>query len=67
MCNFTFPAKEVNTLARKRFEEQLLKDISVDLMICKIEGWDKAEYIKELHSMLNDIVEKIGTKNETNR
>lgn len=34
-------AKAVNELARKKFEERLLNDIMVDLMICEIEGWGK--------------------------
>jgi len=50
-----FPAKTVNTLARKKFQEQLLKEIQFDLMICEIEGWDKTEYIKELQKLLNSI------------
>ena len=50
-----FPAKTVNTLARKKFQEQLLKEIHFDLMVCEIEGWDKKEYIKELQKLLNSI------------
>lgn len=50
-----FPAKTVNTLARKKFQEQLLKEINFDLMVCEIEGWDKTEYIKELQKLLNGI------------
>lgn len=53
--NYIFPAKEVNELARKKFQEQLLKDISADLMICEIEGWDKREYINEIRNLLNGI------------
>lgn len=53
--NAPFPAKSVNTLARKKFEEQLLKEIYFDLMVCEIEGWDKKEYIKELQKLLNSI------------
>ena len=48
-----FPSKAFNTLARKRFEEQMLKDIYFDLTVCEIEGWDKKEYIKELKALLN--------------
>ena len=50
-----FPAKTVNTLARKKFQEKLLKEIHFDLMVCEIEGWDKTEYIKELQKLLNGI------------
>ncbi len=40
-----FPAKTVNDLARLKFQEHLLNDIRVDLMVCEIEKWDKKEYI----------------------
>lgn len=51
--SFIFPAKTVNTLAREKMKEELLKDIRVDLMICEMEGWDKKEYIRELQNLLN--------------
>ena len=44
-----------NQLARKKFEEKLLQDIRVDLMICEIEGWNKLEYIEELKKLINSI------------
>ena len=48
-----YPAKSVNELARKKFEQRLLNDIMVDLQICEIEKWDKREYILELQNLLN--------------
>ena len=53
--DYKFPAKTVNELARAKFKEQLLKDISVDLMVCELEGWDKKEYIKEIKKLVNGI------------
>lgn len=53
--DFIFPSKTVNTLARKKFQEQLLKEIRFDLMVCEIEGWDKKEYINELKKLINSI------------
>lgn len=53
--DFIFPAKTVNTLARKKFQEQLLKEIHFDLMVCEIEGWDKKEYIREIKNLINSI------------
>ncbi|NRA19026.1 MAG: hypothetical protein HRU05_00955 [Oceanospirillaceae bacterium] len=50
-----FPAKTVNHLARKKFQEQILKEIMFDLTVCEIEGWDKSAYIKELKKLLNSI------------
>ena len=52
---FVFPSKTVNNLARKKFQEQLLKEIKFDLIVCEIEGWDKKEYIKELKKLINSI------------
>ena len=53
--DFVFPAKTVNILARKKFQEYLLKEITFDLMVCEIEGWDKKEYIKEIRNLINSI------------
>ena len=50
-----FPSKTVNLLARKKFQQHILKEILFDLMVCEIEGWDKKEYIKELKTLLNGI------------
>lgn len=65
--DFIYPAKTVNTLARKKFQEHLLKEIMFDLMVCEIEGWDKKEYINELKKLLNGIdtsnKKKVNAKN----
>ena len=53
--SFIFPSKTVNLLARKKFQQHILKEILFDLMVCEIEGWDKKEYIKELKTLLNGI------------
>ena len=60
-----FPAKKVNELARKRFLEQILKDIMFDLTVCKIEGWDKKEYIKEIRKLINSF--DLSNKNNKNQ
>jgi hypothetical protein len=52
------PAKAVNELARKKFEQRLLNDIMVDLAICEIEGWCKMEYIRELRKLLAGIASR---------
>ena len=52
---YVFPSQTVNILARKKFQEQLLKEIKFDLIVCEIEGWDKKEYIKELKKLINTI------------
>ena len=60
-----FPAKKVNELARKRFLEQILKDIMFDLTVCEIEGWDKKEYIKEIRKLINSF--DLSNKNNKNQ
>lgn len=60
-----FPAKKVNELARKRFLEQILKDIMFDLTVCEIEGWDKKEYIKEIRKLINGF--DLSNKNNKNQ
>jgi len=62
---FPFPSKTVNTLARRKFQEILLKEVQFDLVVCEIEGWDKKEYIKELRKLLNGIIFK-KSKNKDN-
>ena len=60
-----FPAKKVNYLARKCFQEQILKDIIFDLTVCEIEGWDKKEYIKEIRKLINSFnLSKKSNKNQ---
>ena len=56
--DYDFPAKEVNLLARKRFEELLLREILFDLKVCEIEGWNKKEYIDEIKALLDSIGSK---------
>lgn len=53
--DYIFPAKTVNIFARKKFQEHLLKEITFDLMVCEIEGWNKKEYINELKKLINSI------------
>ena len=50
--------RTVNDLARKKFEQRLLNDLMVDLMICEIEGWCKMEYIRELRRLLASIARR---------
>ena len=47
--------KALNQLAREKMKYRLLADISLDLVICELEGWDKAEYLTELKSMIDEL------------
>lgn len=45
--------KALNRLTREKMKYRLLADISLDLVICELEGWDKTEYLNELKDMIN--------------
>lgn len=53
--------KVLNRLAREKMKYRLLADISLDLVICELEGWSKTEYLNELKDMINELG---GEKNE---
>lgn len=42
----------LNDLARKKVQEQLLRDIQFDMTVCKLEGWDHMEYLCELERLI---------------
>ena len=46
-------AKPLNDLARLQMITRLENDILMDLAICDIEGWSKAEYINQLRELVN--------------
>lgn len=47
--------KALNRLAREKMKYRLLADISLDLVICELEGWDKAEYLSEIENMIDEL------------
>lgn len=49
--------KELNRLAREQMKQRILKDILFDMQICKLEGWDCTEYIKELQELLKFMID----------
>ena len=51
-------AKELNQLCREQMKEKLLKDILMDLNICKLEGWPVKEYLYELKDIINKVIER---------
>lgn len=42
----------LNRLAREQIKTKLLADIRTDLMICELEGWNRTEYLTELHHLI---------------
>jgi hypothetical protein len=62
--NYEFPSRKVNELARKKFQEHLLKEILFDLTVCELEGWNKLDYIKELKRLINGVAAANLPKNK---
>lgn len=42
----------LNRAAREQLKQRLLADVLMDMNICKIEGWDRLEFVNELIEML---------------
>lgn len=57
----------MNLLERKRFEQQMLRDILIDLQICEIEGWCKTEYIRELRHLIGGLLRNVGKSVDSNQ
>lgn len=55
-------AKALNDLARHNAIVRLLADITIDLQICEIEGWNKMEYINQLKQIINSIGSREGVE-----
>lgn len=47
--------KALNRLAREKMKYRLLADISLDLVVCELEGFDKLEYLAELKEMIDTL------------
>ncbi len=48
-------AKKLNELARHKQIVRLLADITADMTICELEGWDRMEYINMLKGLINSL------------
>lgn len=48
-------SRTLNRVCREHMKEKLLRDILVDLTVCEVEGWNKLEYIDELHALLDSL------------
>lgn len=43
----------LNTLAREQMKYKLMADIRADIEVCKLEGIDYKDYLKELKSIID--------------
>lgn len=53
--------KALNTLARETMKLKLLKDIAVDIQVCKLANLDYKKYLEELKEMIDSFL-LIGDK-----
>lgn len=47
---------QLQKLARHEMICKLLADIRADMEICRLKGWDKMEYIREIYSEMNRFI-----------
>ena len=48
-----------NTLAREQMKYKLMADIRADIEVCKLEGIDYKEYLRELKSIIDGFLKEI--------
>ena len=46
----------LNALAREQMEYKLMADIRADIEVCKLEGIDYKEYLKELKQIIDEFL-----------
>ena len=46
----------LNTLAREQMKYKLIADIRTDIEVCKLEGIDYKEYLKELKEIIDEFL-----------
>ena len=47
---------KLQVLAREQIKLKLLNDIRFDIEVCKIEGWEYKEFLKDLHSLISEFL-----------
>lgn len=63
MSNYSFEntpemAFKLQQLAREEMKLKLLKDILMDINVCKHEGWDYKQYLIELKEIIDSFLKK---------
>lgn len=53
-------SRALNDLARHQAMHRILSDIAMDMMVCRIEGWDARDYIMTLKAEIDRIAERIA-------
>jgi len=57
-----FERRALNQLAREKFKEKIVAEITCDMMVCMMERWDPRTYTYEIKTMIDDIYQKIIQK-----
>ena len=47
---------KLQILAREQIKLKLLNDIRFNIEVCKIEGWEYKEFLKDLHSLISEFL-----------
>ena len=47
---------KLQVLAREQIKLKLLNEIRFDIEVCKIEGWEYKEFLKDLHSLISEFL-----------
>ena len=55
-------AKALNECARQSMIARLLTDLLIDMQVCDLEGWEKKDYIRQLHEEIDQLYQKIEKK-----
>jgi len=55
--------KALNRLCREQLKLSILKDLSADLVVCKLEGWNMQDFPNELKELIDDICNKFKKTN----
>lgn len=43
----------LNRLAREQMKLKLMQDIRIDIEVCRLEGWECKEYLRELKNIID--------------
>lgn len=56
--------RRLQELARHQLITKLLADVLMDMQVCRLEGWDETEFIRQLHGELDRLMKKIEQEEE---
>ena len=51
--------RRLQELARHRFIAKMLAEVVIDMMVCRLAGWEEYEFISILHAEMDGLMNKI--------